>query len=168
MSVPKLDLNAPLKVDTSTPEKENETVTKSLGWFYGGSALLIILVLISVGVGALASSKPKPIPIKQVEPTKPVEIKLDKNQWKFEVLNGSGKKGEAGRIAKQLEAQGYEVVETGNAAHSKFKGFTLTIQNAEQAQLLIDDLTKIGLVVTTQSGLPQNPKATAQLIVGSR
>jgi hypothetical protein len=122
-AVPNVDVNAPLAVgsDEEAVEVESETVTKSLVWFYGGSAITIVILLTAVGLGYFAQSSQKlttPEPSPQVKVAQPViveEKKFDRAEWKVEVLNGSGKAGVAGEKAKALEKLGYTISKTGNA-----------------------------------------------------
>ena len=48
-------------------------------------------------------------------PTLVPPVVLNKNDWAFEVLNGSGKAGEAAKASEKIKALGYEVIKVGNA-----------------------------------------------------
>ena len=60
-----------------------------------------------------------PSPVASLEPSLEPEIALDK--YKVNILNGSGKIGEAGNAKKLLEEAGFKVGSTGNAKTFDFK-----------------------------------------------
>lgn len=60
-------------------------------------------------------SKPTPTQAPTPTLTKVPEKILKREEWKFEVLNGSGVSGAAGELAKKLKDKGYTEVKTGNA-----------------------------------------------------
>lgn len=74
--------------------------------------------------------------------TPTVAMVLKREEWKIEVLNGSGIAGGAAKAASKLKELGYEVVKTGNAqvSASQTKVFVSSDKSAEEAKLVLEDL----------------------------
>jgi len=94
---------------------------KSNNPFILGVIVFILTVIISSAAGFFILSS-QDIEDKNVEETivatptvAPTMPPLDRSAWTFEVLNGSGKSGEAARVSEQLEELGYTVDSIGNA-----------------------------------------------------
>lgn len=91
---------------------------------------------------------------------------MSKGSISLEILNGTGKAGEAGRVGKRIEELGYKVVKVGNA------------ERAEKTQVLIKkslegtlgdlfiDLSR-ELNVSSPSGYLEEGTASARIILGS-
>lgn len=112
--------------------------------------LMIILLVILFGGGfflnkmfhplsrlrpSASVTAPTPIP----SPTESPAPILNRSDWSFEVLNGTGVTGEAKKVADKIKALGYPVVKTGNADKD----------NYTQTQILVkaDLLNKVDLVI---------------------
>ncbi|MCL5091092.1 MAG: LytR C-terminal domain-containing protein [Patescibacteria group bacterium] len=107
------------------PEKSN--LLKIL-WIFLAFILGIFLGGLSVYLLTFSKSKPAITkePIKeaqnQVLPTaSPTEKPVDLAKYSIIVLNGGKTQGEAGRLKKSLEGEGFKIASTGNAANSNYK-----------------------------------------------
>lgn len=92
---------------------------------------------------------------------------LDKSEWTFEVLNGSGVAGAALNAAKKLESLGYKVIIIGNADEQTFTLTELSVakDKFDQADLLLEDL-QAEFPSATLSGELTDSTASARIILG--
>ena len=92
---------------------------------------------------ASATKKPTSQPIITIEPSPSVSpvSKIDLTKYKVIVLNGSGIKGEAGKVQILLEKAGFTIESTGNAGRYDY---TNTVIQSKEAvdKIFIDQLEK--------------------------
>ena len=92
---------------------------------------------------ASATKKPTSQPIITIEPSPSVSpvSKIDLTKYKVKVLNGSGIKGEAGKVQVLLEKAGFIIESTGNASRYDY---TNTVIQAKEGvdKAFIDQLEK--------------------------
>ncbi|MDP2585488.1 MAG: LytR C-terminal domain-containing protein [Candidatus Levybacteria bacterium] len=102
-------------------------------------------------------------------PTVVTEPVLVKSEWTFEVLNGSGIAGVAGKAADQLEALGYKVVIIDNADRQTYQGNGLFVSEDMESKvdLLVGDL-KETIEIATVAGVLRDSTASARLIIGTQ
>lgn len=113
---------------------------------------------------------PTPTPTATATARPAPEIVLDKDAWKFEILNGSGVSGAAAEAKPKLEELGYEVVRIGNADtqdQAETKLFVTDLTDPE-VQLLIDDLQAVFPAITvSDEALEESEEITARVILGA-
>lgn len=138
--------------------------------------ILFILAVVVIGGGIYfmtgAGSPEKgeqtsaPIATTTPQPTPAIEV-LNRSEWSFEVLNGSGVTGEAKRIAGALGKLGYQVVKTGNADRDDYSQSQFFVrkdleQDVNQVVVDIKDIIKIASI----SGELKDSTASARIIIG--
>lgn len=105
------------------------------------------------------TSTPTPTP-------SPTPKTLNRSEWSFEVLNGSGVTGAAKKLADSLKALGYQVVKVGNADkdYQKNEFFVQEDLMADIAPVVVDikDIIKIASI----SGQLKDSTASARIIIG--
>lgn len=128
------------------------------------TGILLFLILGSGGVKEEKTVKEETI----TEEATPTPEKLNKEDWSFEVLNGSGIAGLAAKKAKALEDAGYTVVKKGNADNQKYEVTELyvTEEMESKAELLIEDLKAEFKVTEVKGKLTTDSTATARIILG--
>jgi hypothetical protein len=180
ISVPQIDKNAELKID-SAPTIEEIPVQEKKNSFYflmgTITGLLIIVITITLGYFYLFSpnfnfSLPKAIsttptiaPTPELTPTATPTPTIAKSEITFKVLNGSGKTGEAAKVGKQVESLGYKVDSLGNAPDQT--GSTIVISKilVSQKESLTAELKKeFPSATITVSPEETNPKI--QITIG--
>ncbi len=140
--------------------------------FFLGSILGILLIL---GVGVISfyyvrmdkKGEEKVVAEAVVTPqTTVVAPQLKKGEVTVEVLNASGKAGEALRVKTKVQSLGYSVVSIGNS-EKKQVGLGLYLSNSLLGveDLLLADLQK-EYVGMKYSGVLENSTAAAQIIIG--
>jgi len=168
---PEADKGTPLEVEEV--EVKDELPAKKSGkklFILGAILLLLIIVLGVVGfiffpIENLPWNKNTAPPVsKETTTTLPVLVKSD---WSFEVLNGSGVTGAAGKTADELEALGYRVVEIGNADKQTYIGNGLFVSQKmkDKVNLLVSDL-KDTITIATVAGILKDSTASARIIIG--
>lgn len=108
--------------DPSEPDSQIENVNRKLFFLGGFVFLLTVVVATLVGFYILNNSKQHEL-VKtnevqeeaEAKPT-PTVVAINKEEWTFEVLNGSGIKGAAAEAQDKIEALGYTVESIGNAS----------------------------------------------------
>ncbi len=137
--------------------------------------LFIVAVLVIGGgiyfIAGLGSAKKQPqsssdVPTATPRPT-PTPQAVNRSDWSFEVLNGSGVTGEAKRIADALKELGYQVVKVGNADRSDYTQSEFFVQEdltdkVDQVVVDIKDIIKIASI----SGELKDSTASARIIIG--
>lgn len=154
-------------------EKTPEQDVRNKRLFIGGCIAVALIVLFTLGIFLFSQKKAVPTqqvlqpPTKETKPSPLKEEVLARNQWSFEVLNGSGVTGEAARIATKLESLGYVVVKIGNADKQTYETNQLFLskETPSQKDLLLKDL-KRELSISTISGELTDATASARIIVG--
>jgi len=147
-----------------TPSDENETVAKSLGWFWTGTGVVVIIVLLAVGIGYL--SKYYVSGIKYYGGTTPMPtanpVVEEKKEFTLEVWNGSGVAGAAAKEAERIKKLGIKVIGV-DSADEKIKGNQLLVRKGyeEEAKKLLKKLR-----VEEITGVLQEGTAAARLVLG--
>ncbi len=102
---------------------QTDSINKKLFFLGGAVFLLTILVASLIGIFILNSAKPKMVTEKttvdEVSPTPtPTVSSINKKEWTFEILNGSGVKGAAADAREKIESLGYTVDSIGNSTNN--------------------------------------------------
>ncbi len=153
-STPEIEVTAesppvnPIPEQELTQESNPAPAAKNSFWFMLGTLVFLMVIIIMLAFGYLflkKNNKPgeKPAPITLATPTPaPSEPAFSASDFIFEVLNGSGEKGAAAKVKKQLETIGYTVVRTGNADKQTYQGTTLYLTEdlTGQSELLVSHL----------------------------
>lgn len=116
--------------------------------------------------GSKKQSSPTPTPSASAEPT-PTPRALNREDWSFEVLNGSGVTGAAKKMADQLKESGYPVVKTGNADRDDYtqSEFFVRKELEDSVDLVILDIKDI-IKIASISGELKDSTASARIIIG--
>ncbi|MDP3948289.1 MAG: LytR C-terminal domain-containing protein [bacterium] len=162
------------------PKYEPKDAQKS-----GKGVLLIIGLLAILLIGGFflnqkfrilpgsGSSQPEPSPLPSPSPSPSPEPILNRSEWSFEVLNGSGVTGQAKKIADQIKALGYPVVKTGNADKSNYADSQILAKeelldggaSGTKIDLVIADLKDIIKIASVAGELTEGT-ASARIIIG--
>jgi len=143
-----------------------------------GKLLTLILFILAVvvigggiyfltGVGSpKKEQQPSTVPTSTPQASPTPEV-LNRSEWSFEVLNGSGVTGEAKRIADALRQLGYQVIKVGNADRSDYTSNQFFVREDlqdEVDQIVVDikDIIKIASI----SGELKDATASARIIIG--
>ncbi len=125
----------------------------------------------SASVSASTSAKvEKPKQSTPAAAKKPaVKVALKRSDFKIEVLNGNGVPGAASEAKDFLEAKGYRVVSTGNAANYNFIKTEIRLKKSktEYLSLLTKDLSSRYTVVNGGS-IGNSSAVDAQVIIGKK
>ncbi len=131
--------------------------------------LLLLLLANAVFFFFLIRNLQKPAPAKPtaVVSTATPAPEVDKSEWIFEVLNGSGVAGAAGIVADGLTSAGYSVVKTDNADTSDYSETQILVKSVlkDKVDLLITDLKDI-VKISTVAGELTDSTASARIILG--
>lgn len=94
---------------------------------------------------------------------------FDKSEWVFEVLNGSGVAGRAGKAAQKLESLGYIVIEIDNADKQTYTLTEVSVikDKLDQAEILLEDLQTKFPSATLSGEFATDSTASARIIIGS-
>ncbi len=157
ISIPKIDKNAELKID-SAPIVEEIPVQEKKNSFYflmgTITGLLIIAITFTLGYFYLFSpnfnfslskaSAPAPTsaPTPELTPTATPAPTIAKSDITVKVSNGSGKTGEAAKVGKQVEGMGYKVDSLGNAPDQTGTTIVLSKSLASQKDLVEAEFKK--------------------------
>ncbi len=160
----------------SSPEEQLPKVEKNnKKLFVLGAVVFIVTVVVTAGVGfailqstsSAQKEKVKEQSTQVVVPTvEPTVALLQREDWVFEVLNGSGKSGEAARARTKLEALGYEVASVGNAQENVSTTQVFVPEGAPDTTELFKDLEK-DFGKLTVAGVLEDSKATIRIVLGS-
>lgn len=136
--------------------------------------ILLILVLAAIGGGIYyvlgrGTAKQESVsqmPVSTLEPT-PTPETLNRSEWSFEVLNGSGVIGEARRIAEALRNLGYQVVRVGNADRSDYQKHQFIVQKdlEDKVDKVIVDIKDV-ITIASVAGQLKDSTASARIILG--
>lgn len=140
------------------------------------TSVLLFILLVILGAGGFYGwryfnrniAKPVQVnPVPLVTPTPSPTRSLNRADWSFEVLNGSGITGEAKKVAETLTKLGYTVVKTGNADKSNYTENELFVRadKSQDADLVLSDL-KADFNIASISGTLTDGTASARLIIG--
>ena len=117
------------------------------------------------GSGQLTQPTPSDIPIPITSPTP--QAVIDRSEWSFEILNGSGVTGAAKKLAEEIQTLGYSVVKTGNADKDSYSQTQISVREdlLEKVDLVIADL-KDTLKIASVAGELAEGTASARIIIG--
>jgi hypothetical protein len=130
-------------------EEEKAGINRSM--FFLGGVVFILTIIITSGVGYFVLQSYQPQPQQQVvdevptETPTPTPVEIDKEGITFEVLNGSGQSGVAGKTADAIKDLGYTADEVGNADSSDYSGITVGFSEdvtKDMKKVILDDLKK--------------------------
>lgn len=163
------------KMFSSSEEQLPRVEKNNKKLFVLGTVVFIVTVVVTAGVGfaILQSSdnvqkekveEESQVVVPTVEPTVAV---LQREDWVFEVLNGSGKSGEAARARTKLEALGYEVESVGNAKENVSTTQIFVPEGAPDTTALFEDLEKDFGKLSVSGVLDEDSKATIRIVLGS-
>ena len=171
IEVPSIDVRSPLKIEERPLELQKETSLdqKNKGLFVGGIliCLFILIVTVIVAVFRFRIEQEKPVTKQENQNTVIAQPVFNKKDFVFEVLNGSGKAGEAKKAAEILQSLGFEVIKVGNADNNSDK--TIIILDTKLISLadsLLQALQK-DFKIATVSGNLTDTTGSARLIIGS-
>jgi len=175
-TVPSIDKNADLKIETEKIDDDLIPQEEKRGIFlYILGSIFGVLILIGVTTLAVLYFKvpekkeivavPTITPAPQITETPKIELK--KEEITFEVLNATGKTGEAAKIKKTVETLGYKVNSLGNS-DKKINGIELYLsaKSKSQKDLLMTDLKK-EFPNLIYAGEFDGLKAEARIILGN-
>lgn len=108
-----------------------------------------------------AAAIPTPVAAPTATPT-PI---VNRSDLTIRVLNGSGKRGAAGELAKYVEGLGYSVSLTGNTNVQTGSKLRLKSGSEIYREILTEDLES-KLDLASGSGLPQGDIVGAEIIIG--
>lgn len=139
--------------------------------------LILIAILAAVGWFAVSlfsgsSGETKPTQTTVTEsptptPTPEPSPAINKSEWSFEILNGSGEAGLAKKIGDRIKALGYEVVKVGNADKSDYATTQIFVKNVlkDKVNLIVADL-KDAVKIASYAGELKDSTASARIILG--
>lgn len=176
VSEPAAEVSTENKSEEITPKKveEPKTVEKSkkpssfkILWILIPGLLMLAILIGGIFVYHSGLSKLRTIEEPIPEPTAipfstpiPQPQKPDLTKYSITVLNGSGIKGEAGKVQTLLEKAGFKVASTSNAKTYDYKKTEISVQKDVDA-----DFIKALIAALTKSYQLSDPKtATSQAI----
>lgn len=140
--------------------------------------LVVILLVIVLGGGFLVNkvfhplarfrpAAPVTTPAPSPVPTESPAPVLNRSDWSFEVLNGTGVSGEAKKVAEKIQALGYSVVKTGNADKSTYESTQILVKKdlSDKIDLVVADL-KDAIRIASVAGELKEGTASARIIIG--
>ncbi len=140
------------------------------------TSVLLFILLVILGTGGFYGwrffnrNDVKPVQVNPAPQATPAPTRsLNRADWSFEVLNGSGITGEAKKVAETLTKLGYAVVKTGNADQSNYTENKLFVRadKNQDADLVLPDL-KSDFNIASVSGELTEGTASARLIIGKK
>lgn len=163
------DLN---ELAASFPSQVSYVTKKKSGLTNVILIVIILAILIAGGIfswryfnktSQSANVNPSSLQTSTPEPTR----SLNRENWSFEVLNGSGVTGVAKKAVGVLTSLGYTVIKTGNADKSTYTQNQLYVrdESSDQIDLLLADL-KTDFNIASVSGQLKEGTASARLIIG--
>lgn len=158
--------------------------SKSYGWIF---VLGLLLVLVIAGGGLLfyfkgienvnlpagskaPTSTPVPTEAKDIIPTATPSAKLDREEFGIEVMNGSGRGGQAAAMQKILEDAGFKVDSIGNADKSDYAESVISVKDGVSKEFLAELQKELGkeYVLSDETGkLGKDADSDVEIIVGS-
>lgn len=134
--------------------------------------VILVLTIFIVGIIIFKQQKAAPIPTATFTPTPtpestPIPDPLIREEWFFEVLNGSGVSGLAKKLADKLIALGYQVYKTGNADKQSYEVTQIQVRKdlLEKVNLVVADL-KDAVKIASMAGELKEGTASARIIIG--
>ena len=151
-------------------EKKHKTA------FLFGVIFLVFIILTTGTIAVLISTllpkgktiKTVELEVKDIKTDKDKKLTFDRSEWTFEVLNGSGVAGCAGKAAKKLESLDYTVIEIGNADKQTYTLTEVSVvkDKLDQTEFLLEDLKNEFPTATLSGELTSDSTASARLIIG--
>lgn len=137
-------------------------ILATAGGFFGKK--YHVLTKIRTFIKPTPIATPVPAPSSSPLPIQPV---LERSEWSFEVLNGSGASGLAKKVADRIQALGYSVVKTGNADKSSYEKTEILVKSGmkDNIDLVIADL-KDAIKIASVAGELKEGTASARIIIG--
>lgn len=155
-------------------EKGERSINSKL--FLLGAFVFVLTVLIASMVGLAILNKDtllKQLTKKTVKPTPtiaiptPTPVSISREEWKFEVLNGSDTSGVAAKGAEKIKALGYKVTRVGNAdgsVDSAQISLSKDVNESEKKTILEDLKIEFG-EITVGEELPDAEKTVRLILV---
>jgi LytR cell envelope-related transcriptional attenuator len=159
--------------DSAGEEPPLEKTNKVL--FALGTIIALGLIAGSIAIFLLYLAHPKQVtrqetaPVEEATPSAVPVVATNKSDITFEVLNGSGVAGTAGKAASTLVELGYTIGKTGNA-EKRYTKSEVTIAASvkdDGVAMLLADLEK-AFSITSSSGVLQDSTFSARLIIGKK
>lgn len=138
--------------EDSDDQVQKDGINRSL--FFLGGIVFVMTIIIATGVGMILLNKTntlkkinfnqEPTPIPTEIPT-PTVAEISKEDFTFEVLNGSGESGKAGKTADSIKELGYKVENVGNADSNDYLGFHVGFSSKisdTDKKMILDELKK--------------------------
>ena len=192
---PKEDKAEEKKEDSETSEEEvlkkpqepqgelivDVSEKKSYGWLLIVGAILAVIILLggllfyykgiqNSNIAPTPTPSPPPVITGEPAPTASPEAKLDRMEYGIEVLNGSGKSGQAAAMQKILEEAGFKVDSVGNADDSSYTDSEISAKEGIKKDFLNEltkELSKTYVVSKKIGKLPDDEDSDITIIVGS-
>jgi hypothetical protein len=172
---PVIDKSESLRIDEIENRAESEPQEKSnvklyiLGGVMAGIIVIAVVALFISFSTQLEQEKNREARIGVTPmPTIALRRALVRDDWSFEVLNGSGVAGAAKKAADKIEVLGYKVIDMGNAESSNSSGNKLyvTADMIDRGDLLIADLRADFNIASVSGEFKSSSTASARLIIG--
>lgn len=142
-----------------------------------GKLITLILFILAVlvigggiyfvaGVGSSKREQQEEAATPTQTPT-PTPQRVNRSEWSFEVLNGSGVTGAAKKLADQLKELGYQVSKVGNADRDDYETSQLYVSEdfADKVDAVVVDIKDI-IKIASIAGELKNSTASARIIIG--
>jgi hypothetical protein len=177
-AVPQVQSQEPKSEDNKPPPdplipEEDKSTKRNKKIFIVGTVVALLIIAASIGFyffqNKTQTTSEQVVQITEQSKTdttqKPV---LNKEDWQFEVLNGSGVAGAAGVAAEKLESLGYTVVLVGNADNQNYEKNELIVKEElkDKSDLLVEDIGSEFNITSATEDL-NNSTASARLILGT-
>ncbi len=147
------------RLPLSTMQEIAQGGSRSRSGGMGAKTWMILAFVLGLGAGGLGLYLSRPVrppqsPKLEVRVTDsenvstvtpvPSKVEVDKSSVAIQVLNGTGIKGEAGKMGEYLVSLGYSEMVTGNASRSNYKETTVSVKlsKKEAGQLIASELEK--------------------------
>ncbi len=143
--------------------------------FLLGSFVFVGTVLITSIVGFSLMKFTSQAPSNQAKNSQPsstpvpTEVpQIHKEEWDFEVLNGSGVPGAAAKAADKIKALGYTVTNVGNAQTDvdKTEVYISESKNKNDAQIVLKDLEKDFGTLSIKDTFDSSTKTAIRIVLG--
>ena len=144
--------------------------------FLLGGVVFLLTVIVTTIIGVFIISTQKDVgqktqvveDVPSVTPT-PTPVELNRSEFSFEVLNGSGIGGKAKETATIVSGLGYEVLSTGNAQKNDYEGVLVGFApsvSETQKTLILDDLKKEFSYIEEDDELLPQKDTSVTVIIG--
>lgn len=175
--IPSANPDASLENERIISENELPQIEKlNRKLFLLGGVVFLLTIVSTSAIGFLIINNPKEtkeellqkVVQEEIAPT-PTIIEIDKSEWTFEVLNGSGEGGKAKKTADAIESLGYKISNTGNTDRKDYVGvivsFIAEIENSTK-EIILKDLKKEFLISPSEEEVGIASNADIILIIG--